>query len=107
MGKDSEWRTEKQRDERDRVNAKNLSLKEECCSRSDDQIERSEKIPRHRPLQSMWPVACHQQCDDWRQDSRKCIAHPRRPGESGRYDSTREKGVDEHATGEAVRLNGS
>ena len=59
MGEDPERRTKKQRDECERVNAKDARLEEERRGGSDDKIERAEKIPRHRPFESMRPVSRH------------------------------------------------
>jgi len=66
---DFERRTEKQGNECERVNVKDARLEEERRGGSNDKIERAEKIPRHRPIESIRSVSRHHQCYDRREDS--------------------------------------
>ena len=107
MRQNSDRRAEKERHQIERIDTQDTRLEIERGGRGDDQIERAEKIPCHRPFESIRTVARHHQRYHRREDSSYGIPNSGRPAEAGRQNSISEEGEYEHDAGDAIGLNGN
>jgi len=72
----SDRRAEKEGHQIERIDTQDARLEIEGGGRGDDQIERAEKIPCHRPLESIRKVARYHQRYHRREDSSYGIPTP-------------------------------